>query len=466
MKYISTRADAGSAEALEFEDVLLAGLARDGGLFVPEVWPTIDAETLRSWRSKPYADIAFEVMRLFVDGTIPDDDLHAICRDAYASFDTELVAPLVQYGPNDWIMELYHGPTLAFKDVAMQMLGRLFDYVLEKRDERVTIVGATSGDTGSAAIEAFRGLNRVSITILHPHNRTSEVQRRQMTTVLDENVQNLAIEGTFDDCQALVKAMFNDLEFRDELKLSGVNSINWARIMPQIVYYITSALALGAPDREIAYTVPTGNFGDIFAGYIARQMGLPISQLVVATNINDILTRTLETGCYSVGEVHQTISPSMDIQVSSNFERLLYDIHDRDGAAVRSMMEDLAEKGSFTISENGLKQARELFSATRVDESTTKITISELHKRTGLLMDTHTAVGLAAAASQRRDTQTPMVVLSTAHPAKFPEAVEEASGIKPDLPVRMQDIFEREERFLVTPNDLSAVQSAVRLNAQ
>jgi threonine synthase len=413
-----------------------------------------------------YAEVAFRVMRPFIGPSIPDAALQTMIDEAYASFGHKAVVPLVQTGDNDWLLELFHGPTLAFKDVAMQILARLFDHVLEKRGRRITVVGATSGDTGSAAIEAFRGRDTTDIFIMHPKGRVSEVQRRQMTTVLDANVHNIAIEGSFDDCQALVKAMFNDHGFRDEVSLAGVNSINWGRVMAQIVYYFTSAVALGAPARPVAYSVPTGNFGDVFAGFAASRMGLPISRLLVATNVNDILARTLQTGRYEVGKVQPTISPSMDIQVSSNFERLVHDAYGRDGDAVRRLMDGLNQSGAFEIDPLRLDAIRMLFSATRVDEDQTSYTITQMLKDSGELIDPHTAVGVAAARMDRGDLSTPMVTLATAHPAKFPDAVKMATGIHPELPPRMADLFKREERLDELPNDLAAVQTYIRQRAR
>lgn len=463
MKYVSTR---GLSPELEFEDALLAGLARDGGLYVPAEWPQMTERKIKAMAGLSYAEVAFRVMRPFIGPSIPDAALQTMIDEAYASFGHKAVVPLVQTGDNDWLLELFHGPTLAFKDVAMQILARLFDHVLEKRGRRITVVGATSGDTGSAAIEAFRGRDTTDIFIMHPKGRVSEVQRRQMTTVLDANVHNIAIEGSFDDCQALVKAMFNDHGFRDEVSLAGVNSINWGRVMAQIVYYFTSAVALGAPARPVAYSVPTGNFGDVFAGFAASRMGLPISRLLVATNVNDILARTLQTGRYEVGKVQPTISPSMDIQVSSNFERLVHDAYGRDGDAVRRLMDGLNQSGAFEIDPLRLDAIRMLFSATRVDEDQTSYTITQMLKDSGELIDPHTAVGVAAARMDRGDLSTPMVTLATAHPAKFPDAVKMATGIHPELPPRMADLFKREERLDELPNDLAAVQTYIRQRAR
>ena len=462
MKYVSTR---GEAPALGFTDVLLAGLARDGGLYVPESWPRLDAETIAGFAGRPYAGVAYSVIHPFVDGDIADDELRAMIEDAYAGFGHPAVAPLVQLAPGHFLLELFHGPTLAFKDVAMQLLGRLMDHVLAAKGRRATIVGATSGDTGGAAIEAFRGRENVDIFILFPKGRVSPVQQRQMTTVADANVHALAIEGTFDDCQALVKAMFNDFRFRDEVGLSGVNSINWARIVAQVVYYFTAAVALGAPHRRVAFTVPTGNFGDIFAGHVAMQMGLPVDKLIVATNINDILWRTLETGRYETRGVVATTSPSMDIQVSSNFERLLFEVLGRDGAAVRRLMQGLSQSGAFDLGEEARARIAETFGAGRSDEDETKATIARLRAEAGYLLDPHSAVGVTVA-ERFLDPAVPMVTLATAHPAKFPDAVEAACGERPALPARLGDMMSREERMTPLANDLDVVENHIRARAR
>lgn len=463
MKYVSTR---GQSPELGFEDVLLAGLARDGGLYVPVEWPHFSERQIRAMSGQSYEEVAWRVMSPFIGEAIAEGDLRGMIAEAYASFNHRSIAPLVQIGPNDWLLELFHGPTLAFKDVAMQILARLFDHVLAARGRRVTIVGATSGDTGSAAIEAFKGRDTTDIFILHPAGRVSEVQRRQMTTVLDENVHNIAIEGSFDDCQALVKALFNDHGFRDEVALAGVNSINWGRVMAQIVYFFTSALALGGPERPVSFAVPTGNFGDIFAGYVAGRMGLPITRLLVATNVNDILQRTLASGRYEVGQVTQTISPSMDIQVSSNFERLLFDAYGRDGDAVRGLMGSLSQSGGFEIDPHRLEIMRAQFGAHRADETETSAMMAQMLKTTAELVDPHTAVGLVAAQAERGDEATPMVTLATAHPAKFPAAVEAATGVHPALPPRMADLFDREERLTQLPNDVVALAKYIRTHAR
>ena len=463
MKYVSTR---GQAPELEFEDALLTGLARDGGLYVPAEWPRWTESEIASLAGLTYEETAFRVMRPYIGAAIADKDLREMIAAAYASFRHEAVVPLRQMAANDWLLELFHGPTLAFKDVAMQILARLFDHVLAAKGRRITVVGATSGDTGSAAIEAFRGRDTTDIFILHPKGRVSEVQRRQMTTVLDKNVHNIAVEGSFDDCQALVKAMFNDHAFRDEVSLAGVNSINWGRVMAQIVYFFTSAVALGAPHRPVSFSVPTGNFGDIFAGFVAAKMGLPIEKLIVATNVNDILARTLETGRYEVGKVVATISPSMDIQVSSNFERLLFDAYGQDGAAVTRLMQGLSQSGAFEIDAEPMSMIRERFAAARVDEAETAETIRKTLEETEELVDPHSAVGLAAAARLRGHAGVPMVTLATAHPAKFPDAVKKATGIHPDLPPAMSDLFEREERLTALPNDLAAIETFIRERAR
>jgi len=462
LRYISTRAQ---AEPLDFEGALMAGLARDGGLYVPQSWPTLSRDFIRGVRAMPYAEAAYHVMRPFVGDCIDDAAFRALVEDAYAGWVHHSVAPLFQTGPDEWLLELYHGPTLAFKDVAMQVLGRLYDHFLAKRGGQITIVGATSGDTGSAAIEAIRGRERATIFIMHPHGRTSEVQRRQMTTVDAPNVHNIAIEGTFDDCQNLLKAMFNDSAFRDEVCLSGVNSINWARVMPQIVYYVTAAASLGAPDVEVSFTVPTGNFGDIYAGYAAHQMGLPIRRLVIATNTNDILARFLATGEHALAEVTPTMSPSMDIQISSNFERLLFDVFERDGDAVAGLMQQLNGEGRFSVPVEKLADLKKLFGAYKVDEAQTLETLGQVFHETGFQIDPHTAVGVAAARrdrDQHGERDVPMAVLGTAHPAKFPTAVEKATGFRPPLPPHMHDLYDRDEKFAVLPNDLATVQAHIR----
>ncbi|MEM1039742.1 MAG: threonine synthase [Pseudomonadota bacterium] len=461
MKYVSTRGD---APVLGFCDTILAGLARDGGLYVPQTWPQLSGETIAGFAGQPYAKVAQTVLWPFVDGEIDRTAFNAIVDEAYATFAHPAVAPLVQTGNNTFVQELFHGPTLAFKDVAMQLLSRLMDHVLKQRGDKVTIVGATSGDTGGAAIEAFRARNNADIFILFPKGRVSDVQRLQMTGVHDANVHALAIEGDFDDCQALVKAMFNHHAFRDANALSGVNSINWGRIMAQIVYYFTAAVALGAPNRRVSFSVPTGNFGDIFAGFVAKKMGLPVETLVIATNSNDILARTLETGRYEKSGVEITTSPSMDIQVSSNFERLLYEASGRDADYVCRCMSSLSQSGSFSLGDAVWSVIRKEFDAGRADDRTVAKTIEQTLAETGYLLDPHTAVGLDVADTVVQKTGglgAPMVVLATAHPAKFPDAVEAASGIRPPLPTRCGDLMDARERFTVLANNLEAVEAYI-----
>lgn len=449
MQFVSTR---GQAPALGFSDAVLAGLASDGGLYVPATWPQFSADEIAAFAGRPYADVAYAVISRFTGDEIPTDVLRRIIDEAYAGFRHPSVAPLVELEPGHFLLELFHGPTLAFKDVAMQFLSRMMDHILSTRGLRATIVGATSGDTGSAAIEAFRGRDTTDIFILHPLGRTSEVQRRQMTSVLDDNVHNIALEGTFDDCQDAVKAMFNHHAFRDRVRLSGVNSINWGRIVAQIVYYFTSAVSLGAPHRPVRFTVPTGNFGDIFAGYCARQMGLGIDRLVIATNANDILHRTMETGRYEMSAVTPTISPSMDIQISSNFERLLFESSGRDAGAVNRMMSGLKQSRGFALPDAALASIRGGFSAGASSETTTRETIAGVYASNGYLLDPHSAVGVAVA-RRFMGQGVPMITLGTAHPAKFPAAVEGASGVSPVLPAWLADLFERPERVTVLAND-------------
>jgi len=459
MRYISTR---GQAPALNFEDVLLAGLASDGGLYVPENLPRFTVEEIASWAGLPYHELAFRVMRPFVAGSIPDADFKRILEETYGVFAHSAIAPLRQLNGNEWVLELFHGPTLAFKDFALQLLGRLLDHVLAKRGERVVIMGATSGDTGSAAIEGCRRCENVDIFILHPHQRVSEVQRRQMTTILGDNIHNIAIEGNFDDCQEMVKASFADQGFLKGTRLVAVNSINWARIMAQIVYYFHAALQLGGPARSVAFSVPTGNFGDIFAGYLARNMGLPINQLIVATNRNDILHRFMSGNQYVKDTLHATLSPSMDIMVSSNFERLLFDLHGRNGKAVAELLDGFRASGKLSVEEERWAEARKLFDSLAVDDEQTCATIAQVFKETGEVLDPHTAIGVHAARECRRSLSIPMVTLGTAHPVKFPDAVEKAGiGQALALPAHLADLFERSERCTVLPNELKAVQAFV-----
>ncbi|MDN2566828.1 threonine synthase [Aquibium sp. A9E412] len=457
MKYVSTR---GEAPALGFSDALLAGLARDGGLYVPEEWPQFDAAAIRALRGRPYAEVAATLLAPFVGAEIEDATFRRIVAEAYAPFRHAAVCPLVQTAPGEFVLELFHGPTLAFKDVAMQLLARLMDHVLAARGQRATIVGATSGDTGGAAIEAFSGSARTDVFILFPQGRVSPVQQRQMTTSGADNVHALAVEGNFDDCQALVKDMFNDHGFRDRVGLSGVNSINWARIVAQIVYYFTAGVALGAPERAVSFTVPTGNFGDIFAGYAAKRMGLPIERLVIATNDNDILCRTLQSGRYETREVVATTSPSMDIQVSSNFERLLFEAGGRDSAQVRGAMASLKQSGGFALDAAALAAIRADFAAGRCTTAEAAATIRTVRQDSDYLLDPHTATAVKAARETARP-DTPMIVLATAHPAKFPAAVREAAGIEPALPDWLSDLMVREERFTVLPSDLKMVENCI-----
>ena len=456
MRYISTR---GTAPSLSFEEAMLTGLARDGGLYVPENVPTLTHAQIAAMAGKSYEEVAYDVMRPFIGDTFTDAEFRKLIAQAYAGFGHAARAPLVQLDSNHFLLELFHGPTLAFKDFAMQLIGQMFQAALTRSGERVTIVGATSGDTGSAAIEAFRGLKAVDVFIMYPHGRVSEVQRRQMTTPTESNVHALAVDGDFDDCQAAVKDMFNDFAFREEVKLAGVNSINWGRVLAQVVYYFTAAVSLGAPHREVSFTVPTGNFGDIFAGYIAKKMGLPIADLVVATNRNDILHRTLETGAYTKQGVEPTISPSMDIQVSSNFERALFDAYDRDGATVAAQMEDL-KQGGFQISQGAFQMLKDTFKSGRASEEETSAAIKSYHLHHGELLCPHTAVGVHVAESYLGTT--PMVTLATAHPAKFPDAVKAASDVAAPLPPRMADLYERPERVTRVGNDLAALQAVIR----
>ncbi len=456
MKYISTR---GKAPSLSFEDVVLTGLASDGGLYVPETLPKFSKEAIASWAGLSYRELAFEIMSPFVDGEVPEAELKAIINKSYDGFRHDAIAPLVQTGHNEWILELFQGPTLAFKDFALQFLGNLLDNILAKRNQKVVVMGATSGDTGSAAIEGCRHCENVDVFILHPYQRVSEVQRRQMTTVLEDNVFNIALEGNFDDCQNMVKASFSDQSFLPQgRQLVAVNSINWARIMAQIVYYFYSALALGAPHRAVSYSVPTGNFGDIFAGYLASRMGLPIEQLVIATNSNDILHRCISANDHTKKPLVHSLSPSMDIMVSSNFERMLFDLYERDGSAISELMSDFQKTGALELNEAALTQARSLFSSCRLSDDETISVISDVFDKTEYLLDPHTAIGVQAARQSRQNSATPMICLATAHPAKFSEAVRQAGQLQdPALPFHMQDLLQREERYEVIANDMASV---------
>ncbi|HEX7967926.1 MAG TPA: threonine synthase [Stellaceae bacterium] len=465
MQYISTRDGRSRPERLSFDDMLLAGLAHDGGLYVPAEWPRFAADEISALRGRSYAEIAALVTAPFVGDAVESRELRRIADAAYAGFGHRAVAPLKQLGPELWLLELFHGPTLAFKDYALQLVGPLFDHALAKRGERVTIIGATSGDTGSAAMEACRDRAALDVFILYPQGRVSEVQRRQMTTLASANAHAVAIEGTFDDCQDLVKAMFADAPFRATFNLSAVNSINWARIMAQVVYYFAAAVALGAPERRVGFSVPTGNFGNVYAAHVARRMGLPISELIIGTNRNDILARFINQGTMTIQGVEPSLSPSMDIQVSSNFERLLFEIKERNGAAVADAIARFRQTGSLPASKAEWQGARRLFSAHRVDDAATRATIAETWRSTGELVDPHSAVALAAAQAARQDRAAPMVALACAHPAKFPDAVESATGQRPKLPPRLADLMSRPERIAVLPNDLRAVENYVRAHA-
>jgi threonine synthase len=464
--YISTRDGRSRPERLAFDDMLLAGLAEDGGLFVPADWPRLGAEQIRALAGRSYGEIAVAVISPFIGDAVEPAALRKLVGDSYADFGHAAVAPLKQLAPDLWLLELFHGPTLAFKDYALQLVGRLFDHVLARRGERVTIIGATSGDTGSAAIEACRDRDALDVFILYPKGRISEVQRRQMTTVAAANVHAIAIDGTFDDCQDLVKAMFADAAFRKAFSLSAVNSINWARIMAQVVYYFVAAAALGAPERKVGFSVPTGNFGNVFAAHVARRMGLPIAELVIGTNRNDILARFINQGSMTIQGVEPSLSPSMDIQVSSNFERLLYELKGRDGAAVAEAIAAFRQTGTLPASEAEWHSARRLFNAHRVDDEATRATIAETWRSTGELIDPHSAVALAAARAARRDRAVPMVSLACAHPAKFPDAVESATGRRRALPARLADLMTRPERMTSLPNDLRAVENHVRAHVR
>ncbi len=459
MKYISTR---GQAPVRDFAGVLLAGLAEDGGLYVPESWPHFGPADWRAMRGLSYPELAARVMQPFVGESLPAATLQHLCRESYAGFGHPAVVPMVQLETHLWTQELFHGPTLAFKDMAMQLLGRLFDHVLAERDERVTIVGATSGDTGSAAIEACAGRERVDIVILHPDGRTSEVQRRQMTTVMAPNVGNIAVDGSFDDCQDLVKAMFADAPFRREVGLSAVNSINWARVAAQIPYYVAAALALGAPDREVAFAVPTGNFGNVLAAWAARRMGLPVARLVIGSNRNDILSRFVAGNDMSMRAVEPSLSPSMDIQVSSNFERLLFELLDRDGAATAATMADFRATGRMDVPHASWQRATAVFHSHTVDDEGTLAEIRRLHDTARYLADPHSAIGIAAGRAHMPGHGIPMVAMATAHPAKFPDAMERATGQRPALPAALADLYDRPERYTRLPADLAAIEARVR----
>jgi threonine synthase len=461
VKYISTR---GEAPALNFEDVVLTGLASDGGLYLPETLPKFSSDEIASWAGLSYPELAFKIIAPFVDGEVADAELKKIIEKSYSTFRHPAIAPLIQTGHNEWILELFQGPTLAFKDFALQFLGNLFDHILKKRDQKVVVMGATSGDTGSAAIEGCRHCDNIDIFILHPHKRVSDVQRKQMTSVLADNVHNIALEGNFDDCQNMVKASFRDQSFLpDDRQLVAVNSINWARIMAQIVYYFYAALALGGPHRKVSFSVPTGNFGDVFAGYLAKKMGLPIDQLIVATNSNDILHRCISNNDHSKKELLHSLSPSMDIMVSSNFERLLFDAYDSDGAAIAQLMEDF-KSGSMTVADTAIKNIQDNFDSYRLDDDAMVNVIADVFDKNEYLLDPHTAIGVEAARKMRRNHDVPMVCLATAHPAKFDEAITKANLENPTLPHHMSDLFEREERFDVLQDNIETVQQYIKTN--
>jgi len=462
MEYISTR---GSAPALDFEGVTLAGLARDGGLYLPREWPRFSEAEIAAMAGLPYAQLAAKVMAPFVGDSLTQEELLALCQEAYGRFAHDAVTPLVQLNERQWLLELFHGPTLAFKDVALQLLGLLFETFLSRRKSNLTIVGATSGDTGSAAIDAVAGREGVDIFMLHPNGRVSDVQRRQMTTVRAPNVHNIAIDGSFDDAQAMVKRMFADESMTSRFNIGAVNSINWARLMAQVVYYFASAVQLGAPHRQVAFSVPTGNFGDVFAGYVAAQMGLPIAQLIVATNVNDILHRALSDGDYSAGTVTPTAAPSMDIQVSSNFERLLFDVGGRDGAAMAEQMRGFEASKAMQLTNSQRQGAAKLFTSARADPDDMSRAIRWAHDHAGQVLDPHTAIGLHAALASDLDPAIPLVTLATAHPAKFRDAVERATGVRPQLPARVGDLFAREEAFTELPGDYDAVRDFVSARA-
>jgi len=458
VKYISTR---GEAPKLAFDEVLLTGLARDGGLYLPETWPQFSTADLAAMKDLSFSELAVEVMLPFVEEVVNRTELTAIVAATYADFDCADVAPLVKLGDGEYVLELFHGPTLAFKDYALQFLGRMFDHVLSKRGTRLTIVGATSGDTGSAAIEACRDRDNIEIFILHPQGKVSGVQRRQMTTVLSDNVHNIAMDGNFDDCQSTVKALFADDQFRNEVSLSAVNSINWARIMAQIVYYFWAALRTGSPATPVAFAVPTGNFGNVFAGYCAKQMGLPVSQLVIGSNANDILIRFIETGRMESRGVFATTSPSMDIQISSNFERFMFELLNRDSDALNAAMAQFKTSGYFTVGDDFMRRLKEIMDGERLDDAATAQVIGDVYKQFGYLLDTHSAIGVGAARARRRDPRVPMVMLATAHPAKFPIAVEAASGVHPALPSHLCDLYERDEKYISLPGSYDVIKTHI-----
>lgn len=458
MKYISTR---GNAPKLAFDDVLLTGLAHDGGLYLPETWPTFTSDEIIAMKDMSYEDVAVKVMLPFVEGAVEEADLRKIVNETYAVFEGDDPAPVVKLGDNEYVLELFHGPTLAFKDYALQFLGRMFDHILTKRNASLTIVGATSGDTGSAAIEACRDRDAIEIFILHPEGRVSEVQRRQMTTVLSDNVHNIALKGNFDDCQNTVKALFADEQFRDSVHMSAVNSINWARIMAQVVYYFWAVIKVAEPGKPVSFSVPTGNFGNVFAGYVAKKMGLPIDRFVVGANSNDILIRFIETGEMTSKDVLETSSPSMDIQISSNFERFIFEMLDRDAVALTALMDEFKTSGKFAVSDDVMARIRDLIDGERFDDDAVEKLIGKVHADSGYLLDPHSAIGIGAAGARRGDQDIPIIALATAHPAKFPDVVKAASGMHPELPVFLADLYDRTERCHTLDNDYDGIKSYI-----
>lgn len=461
MKYVSTR---GNSRPLNFEETIIAGLASDGGLYVPETIPTFSKEKILSFKGLSYEELVFEIISPFIDGEINDEKLKEIIATSYANFRHDEIAPLKKIGKNEYLLELFHGPTLAFKDFALQFLGQIFDYFLKKRKQHVAIIGATSGDTGSAAIDGCCKSENVEIFIMHPHNRVSDVQRLQMTTILADNVHNIALQGNFDDCQEIVKELFRDESFLKGKKMVAVNSINWCRIMAQIVYYFYSALKLDCFNNNITYSVPTGNFGDIFAGFLATKMGLPIKKLVVATNGNDILHRFFENNDYSRSDLQKTLSPSMDIQVSSNFERFLYYLHDENGSQINDIMDKFKSENIISLSNDKLNKAREIFASGCVSDNDTCETIANIYKNTGEIIDPHTAIGVKAARNSKNSTDDILVTLATAHPAKFPEANKKANVPESSLPNHLSDLFEKPEKFTVLDNDIEVIRKFVADN--
>jgi threonine synthase len=458
MLYTSTR---GASERLDFRGATVAGLAPDGGLYLPDTWPQFGREEIASLAGLDYAETAARVLTPFVGGALSAEELRDLTRVAYGSFSHDAVTPLVQLDGRHWLLELFHGPTLAFKDVALQLLGHLFERFLTADEAPLTIVGATSGDTGSAAIRAVANRARVGIIMLHPEGRVSDVQRRQMTTVDAANVHNVSITGSFDDAQAMVKRMFNDSDVTARIRVGAVNSINWARLATQVVYYFYAAVRLGAPDRAVAFSVPTGNFGDVFAGYVAARMGLPIERLIVATNVNDILHRALSAGDYSTGTVTPTETPSMDIQVSSNFERLLFDLGGRDGAALKTQMASFEASGAMRLTNQQAQGASALFLSNAVSPDRMAAAMRHALDRTGQLLDPHSAVGYAAARQSALPADVPVITLATAHPAKFPDAVSRITGVTPALPARLGNLFDLPEHCTALPNDYAAVRDFV-----